>query len=286
MDFKYSEPKAFSSEICEKINECFIDLNLTLLSHVHNHTAEEKEMWDLFNGVAKNIIVLRERKLANLGDIFGMLTFVLPSAYQTGYLGRLKTNLDSFVANEAFDLREYTEIVLLINQQYCSILGKVQDTFRMFQVRSDKKSVLDSLKCRNEIIEIFNTVKILEASGTKSAFADLYNKKLKELLQNNTSLFEPRNIGDEKDPILETPGEINHRVYKHINKLYSTWKRHHEKDVEKLINYLEKNFWNADIKNTEEIAKGAAAQLDERCLERMYKLLDDVHKYIAQMTTK
>ena len=29
MDFKYSEPKAFSSEICEKINECFIDLNLT-----------------------------------------------------------------------------------------------------------------------------------------------------------------------------------------------------------------------------------------------------------------
>ena len=283
MDFEYLEPTPLNNELIGKIYESFMDINLRLLYYVHSNTDDEKKMWQLFNDIATNILTLRKLKIADLGNVFSILSFVLPTAYKAGYLDRLNTHLAHLVKGTPWDLRDYSETIILIDQQYHLMLGKIQDVLKMFKLHSGKKSILDGLECKNEITGIFKEIRSLEVAGQKSAFAKLYNEKLKSLLQ-NTSIFEARNIGDEKYPIWETDGTINHRVYKHMNKLYFSWKKQQltSDDIPALINFLEKNFWNVDIKTPERVLDSPDFKPDRTCLERICKQLEYVEKHIAQ----
>ncbi len=288
MEVQHSEPKQMWENKVIKLTETFLEVSLSLLHHVHNETADEKEMWSLYYSIRSKFIDLQEKKVVNLAEPYFLLSMVLPIAYRAGYLHRFDHHLDCLMNGEPFDLRDYTEIVLSLNNQSMLVGKKMQEMFKMIKTREMRKSALDELPCKSEIIKAFKQIRELETSSavgckTKSPFADIYKEKIRPLLK-DTPLFEAQNkTKDANDPEFETPGEINHRVYKQMSKLYSGWKKKAPRmDVRRVIDYLERNLWNLDTPPEQLIEN--LNSVDDGIVEFLPKLLESVLEYTGNNT--
>ena len=285
MEVRHSEPKQIWANEAIRLVETSMEISLSLLHHVHNETADEKEMWSLYYSVRSKVIDLHEKKIVNLAEPYFLLSMVLPIAYRAGYLHRFNHHLDCLMNGEPFDLRDYTEVVLSLNNQSMLTMKKMQEMCKMIKTREMKKSALDELPCKSEIIEAFKQIRELETSTdgrkVKSPFADIYKEKIRPLLK-DTPLFKAQNkTKDANDPELETPGEINHRVYKQMSKLYSGWKKK-QGDIRRVIDYLESNLWNLDT-TVEQVIENLN-RVDDDNVDFLPKLVEMVREYTGNDT--
>jgi len=283
MEVQYSEPKPMWENKTISLFETFMEVNLSLLHHVHNETPDEKEMWSLYYSIRNKLCALHEKKIVNLAEPYFLLSLMLPIAYRAGYLHRFDHLLGCLTNGEPFDLRDYTEIVLSLSNLNMLVWKRILEMYKMIKTRETRKSALNKLPCKPEIIKAFKQIRELETSSaagckTKSPFADIYKEKIRPLLE-DTPLFEAQNTThDANDPVLETLGEINHRVYKHMFKLYTSWKKKAPGvDVRVFIDYFEKNLWNLDT--TEGQWGENINRVDDNVVEIWSKIEEAVRKY-------
>ena len=224
-----------------ELHQSFTLLNYKLYKFKYGDSVEGKRRLDLYNRIITTIHELDSKKIANLDSVRANLGVVFPMI-PIPVLEELAGNLER-LATGVFNITLYTEILFYmatistcLNQQMIGIMS-------VFKMRAGKRSRLDDLECKKQVIEIFKKIRELEknntSKGRSSAFATMFQKELRPLLKDTDYFKEHLEEGDD----FEKAYKVNNRAYKIIKKLYQTWKKNSASKLEKAL-LLFDNLWH------------------------------------------
>ena len=225
-----------------ELHQSFTLLNYKLYKFKYGDGVEGKRRLDLYNRIITTIHELDSKKIANLDPVRANLGVVFPMI-PIPVLEELAGNLER-LATGVFNITLYTEILFYmatistcLNQQMIGIMS-------VFKMRAGKRSRLDDLECKKQVIEIFKKIRELEknntSKGRSSAFATMFQQELRPLLKDTDYFKEHLEEGDD----FEKAYKVNNRAYKIIKKLYQTWKKNSSSKLEKALMFFDKNLWN------------------------------------------
>ena len=224
-----------------ELHQSFTLLNYKLYKFKYGDSIEGKRRLDLYNRIITTIHELASKKIANLDSLQSNLGLVFPMI-PIPVLEELADNLKNLTSG-VLDVTIYTNILFYmaaistcLNQQMIGVMS-------VFKMRAGKRSRLDDLECKKQVIEIFKKIRELEKSNTSkgrsSAFATMFQQELRPLLK-DTDYFKEHL---EADMDYEQAYRVNNRAYKIIKKLYHTWKKNSASKLEKALMFFD-NLWH------------------------------------------
>ena len=225
-----------------ELHQSFILLNYKLYKFKYGDTVEGKRRLELYYRILKTIHELASKKIANLDSLQANLGLVFPML-PIPVLEELADNLKNLTSG-VLDVTIYTNILFYmatistcLNQQMIGIMS-------VFKMRAGKRSRLDDLECKKQVIEIFKKIRELEknntSKGRSSAFATMFQQELRPLLKDTDYFKEHLEAGMD----YEQAYRVNNRAYKSIKKLYNTWKKNSASKLEKALMIFDNNLWN------------------------------------------
>ena len=224
-----------------ELHQSFTLLNYKLYKFKYGDSVEGKQRLDLYNRIITTIHELASKKIANLDSLQSNLGLVFPMI-PIPVLEELADNLKNLTSG-VLDVTIYTNILFYmaaistcLNQQMIGVMS-------VFKMRAGKRSRLDDLECKKQVIEIFKKIRELEKSNTSkgrsSAFATMFQQELRPLLKDTDYFKEHLEEGDD----FEKAYKVNNRAYKIIKKLYQTWKKNSASKLEKALMFFD-NLWH------------------------------------------
>ena len=262
------------SQILEA-HKIVIALNLKLYEFQYGQTTEGRQRLKLYRGIMDTIENLAKNKIANLSSVQFNLSLVFPMMSME-YLSILAESVDRLKKKKPIDLYAYTEIVFYIASLSIQASNQMSKLLSLTAMRSRKKSRLDNLESKAQVLVCFKKILALEkansSQGRDSAFAKVYQQELRPILQ-NTEYFKPRIEYVDNEEIVEKNHLTNDRAYKNIKKLYDTWKKNNQSKVKKLLQFFDHCIWRTPSNPDQWIPQNFPTQ---KSLEDLKNLLADI----------
>ena len=253
---------------------CICKLNLKLYEFKYGKTTEGKKRLEAFRNIEDTVKFLYHNGI-NLSSIYFNLALVFP-VMPMKQLSSLEENLNRLRKKQPIDLTAYTETLFHIATELVQSNRKADVFIKVFSMQTNKRSRLDDLESKDQILACFKKIKLLEngnsARGRQSAFATVYQQEIRPLLK-DTVYFKPRvEFVENDEEITEKKHTTNDRAYKSIKKLYDTWKRNQDNKLQRLIQYFEDNLWHVPSNLFQE----ADQMISPKELETMQKFLAEI----------
>ena len=260
-----------------ELYQSFIVLNYKLYEFKYGQSAEGRQRIELYKKIARTINELESQKIADLNSVYANLSIVFP-ALPISLLEELATNLDRLAKTQTLDIAQYTEILFCMATLTTNSSRQVSTMISLFKLQSGRHSRLDHLECKKQVIEIFKKISELEkvnkSQGRASAFATIFQKELRPLLQDTDYFKEHLEEGDD----FEKAYKVNNRAYKSIKKLYLTWKKNNSSKLQKVLALWDKCLWQQST----ETPLNVSQEVSPQALSTFFEFTRDIDEIISQ----